>query len=328
MESKKFQEEVIVETAQVFEEAVASYFPQLSRSQIIKKIRSGDFLVGGKSCRRQDMLAPGQKIQWAGMTKEQSLKPAPLALEVLFEDEDLMVLNKHAGVVVHPGAGTQGVTTLIEGVLYHIGVEQIDPLQGLRPFVVHRLDKDTSGVLVVAKNLATQSALAEQFAAKSNFREYIALLEGDLRGDQLTVKSYLGRDPKHRLRYMSRSLEDYEQKGRPPGYRYAESSFQRLKRFRVGGRVVNLVRVHLSTGRTHQIRVHARSIGAPVVGDDLYGFRKSLPGLRVERQMLHARILGFTHPKSGEKIAFEADIPDDFKELLLLLQGEAGDFLC
>jgi 23S rRNA pseudouridine1911/1915/1917 synthase len=259
------------------------------------------------------------------------LVPHPMKLDIIFEDEDLLVLNKSAGLSVHPGAGTRE-PTLVEGVFHWLGRSQIEVGDNIRPGIVHRLDKDTTGAIVYAKNEKTQTHLAKQFASKLIPREYLALLDGFLPHLQLEYESYLFRDPQHRKRFASISADAYLKKfGRPvspgTGYRLAKTLFLRKESFQAR---ITLASIFLRTGRTHQIRVHSKDLHCPVLGDPIYNQTHDLPksiplevrekiaGLK--RQMLHAHTLGFIHPSSGKEMHFEAPLPEDFQDLLELLK--------
>lgn len=259
------------------------------------------------------------------------MRPRPLeGLEILHEDDDVIVLNKPAGLVVHPGAGTGGQTTMVEGLLHYLGRTggEHGSDGDLRPGIVHRLDKDTSGAIVWAKNPASQRHLSEQFRAKTNLREYVALVIGAME-EPVTATSYQYRDPYNRLRKANMSERDYtehtETKGELKGYRRAVSHFYPIKTY---GSWLTLVKVRLETGRTHQIRSHALWLNRPVLADPLYGRaltagqRTQLPAAcqrlvaALDRQMLHGRLLGFEHPATGQKLAFQAPFSPDMKKLL------------
>lgn len=312
---------------------LASKLSDVSRSRIKKLIVDGHVTVNGQQVVKVSYcLKAADLIELSLQAVEpQALKPIDLNLDIIFEDNDLIVVHKRAGLVVHPGAGTKE-PTLIEGILFHTAVNGGE--QSIRPGIVHRLDKDTSGVMVIAKNELAHRKLAEQFAAKSNDREYVALLDGCIRSDQVEVESYLHRDPEHRLRFASMPVDEYTRRfGTEPrsSHKWAKTSFTRKADF--GGRLT-LCFVKLFTGRTHQIRVHAKSLEAAVLGDQLYNKSTTLPSSfnseivnfvkKIDRQMLHARLLGFTHPTTQQWVSFEAPLPEDFKALLSLLKPYAS----
>lgn len=312
-----------------------------TRSAIQNLIRAGLVLVNGEKRKTGYALELGDRIEIdmpesARLEPEGELQAVAMELDILFEDESLLVINKPAGLVVHPGAGTRGKPTLLAGVLAHLQREAKDlPGEADRPGVVHRLDKDTSGVIVLAKSLEAHRHLASQFKNKTNLREYVALLDGAMHDDEKIVESYLHRDPRYRTRFASLTLEEYAEKqsesserGRQlQGFRFAKTIFNRRK---VYGRRLTLAIMRLETGRTHQIRVHARSLGLPIWGDIIYGSSRRLPPHfpdevrekieNVPRLLLHARRLGFVHPTSGQKLAFEAPLPADFRGVLELLE--------
>jgi 23S rRNA pseudouridine1911/1915/1917 synthase len=295
----------------------------LTRSRIQKLIDSKMVVVNGSDTTSNYRVRAGDQINISIVSENQlELRPQPLKLDILYEDEDLLVINKEAGLTVHPGAGTFGTTTLVEGVLYYL--KQSPKPDQLRPGIVHRLDKDTTGALVVSKNEFAHHKLSLQFSEKTNHREYAALLVGVLPQAELSVESYLSRDPHHRLKFVSNPTD-------PGGSaRWAKTVFREQARF---AHRMSLASVTLHTGRTHQIRVHAKVLNASVLGDPLYGHKVDFGGHmtkevqaalnKASRQMLHARLLGFTHPRTGVQMMFEAPVPEDFKSLLNLLKPYA-----
>ena len=304
---------------------------RLTRSQAQKRIREGTISLSGKKVRPKHILSQTDQI-WYDEEEEYTFSAMPLDLDIVYEDEDVLVINKPPGLVVHPGAGTQGRTTLVEGVAHYLKSKGHDlPGEELRPGIVHRLDKDTSGVMVLAKNVSAQESLSLQFKQKTNLREYVALLDGVFDVERKGIESYLTRDARYRTRFTSISLDDFEHLDleHKKGYRYAKSTFFKG---RVYNNRISLVFVRLSTGRTHQIRIHSRELRMPIIGDTVYGQRVNLgrdfPKGAVTalenppRQMLHAKTLGFTHPSSGEKLGFEVPLHSDFKSLLEILERE------
>ncbi|KYH29792.1 MULTISPECIES: RluA family pseudouridine synthase [Clostridium] len=230
-------------------------------------------------------------------TQELVVEPENIPLNILYEDEDIIVVNKPQGMVVHPAPGNYN-GTLVNALLYHC--KDLSGINGVaRPGIVHRIDKDTSGILVVAKNDRAHKKLAEQLKEHTMKREYIALLEGRLKSDEGTIDKPIGRNPKDRLKM-----------GVVEGGKKAVTHYKVLERYEKN----TLVKCILETGRTHQIRVHMSYIGYPLVGDPIYGFKRSKFSLN--GQMLHAKKLGFIHPSSGEYMEFESDLPDYFKEVL------------
>ena len=321
------------EAGQRIDHWLALKFVDSSRSQIKKWIQQGCVSLDNKLLTKgSTLLRFGQTVTVGGFEDDKGeLKPAEIELDILYEDDEILVINKQAGVVVHPGAGIKS-TTLVEGVLFHVG--RLSGGDSIRPGVVHRLDKDTTGAIVFAKNETAHRSLAKQFEEKSNKREYVAILDGHMATDQLAVESYLHRDPENRLKFRHMDVGDYENcnmsKGKG-GFRWAKSEFIKKLDFR---QRLTLCFVRLHTGRTHQIRVHAKQVGMPIIGDQLYNNQTTLPSefdlstidyvKKIDRQMLHARTLGINHPKSGEAMSFEAPLPGDFKELLEHLRPHAA----
>lgn len=311
---------------------LAQSLPDVSRSQVKKWLDAGLVRRAEKAARASEVIQEGDVIslpETVVLPSTSKLRPAQMPLTIYFEDEHVIVLEKPKGLVVHPGAGTTD-PTLVEGILYHLGeraARDAGDSAALRPGIVHRLDKDTSGVMVVAKTEKAHRILAQQFQDKTNLREYLALLNGAMREPEITYESYLYRDPNNRLRYASLPKGD-EPPPEGDQYRYAKSLFIRQT---VYNDRLTLARVRLFTGRTHQIRIHARELKLPVVGDQMYGQSFQLPQTfsgatrqrlaLVHTQMLHARVLGFIHPETGQKLAFESPLPVDFREVLATLNN-------
>ncbi len=315
--------------------AVARLLPDVSRTQVQSRLRVGAILLNGEVCKPSLPVSLGDLVEVRLPPSVPSrLKPAPLDLNILFEDDDLLVIDKPPGLVVHPGAGEHG-TTLAEGLLYYLQNNGPLPGTGDRPGIVHRLDKDTSGVIVCAKTSRAHAGLAKQFQEKTNHRSYVALVDGVLPAGECDVESYLYRDPINRLRFASMPsdlvAERFAGAEPPAGWRWAKSHFQVES---IYNERLSRVRVTLHTGRTHQIRVHAAVLGAPIVGDLVYHQRTQLPHTfpaptraliaGIERQMLHAETLGFEHPLTGQPLRFQAPLPADFAAVLAALQPFAG----
>lgn len=297
---------------QRLDQALSAALPQYSRARLQQWIRSGAVQIVGKTAlRARDRVRGGEQVRIeARIEPDDRLVPEQLALEVIYQDEQLLVLNKPPGLVVHPGAGNRA-HTLQHGLLgYDPGLAAV-PRAGL----VHRLDKDTSGLLLVARTLAAHTALVAALAARAIRREYLALVWGaPISGG--SVDAPIGRSPKQRTRMAVRA-----------GGRKALTHYRIERRFRAQ----TLLRVQLETGRTHQIRVHLAHIGYPIVGDPAYGRRRAVssPALRraiesFPRQALHAQHLQLHHPLSGEPLSFEAPLPADLAGLLAVLQDERG----
>ncbi|MDU7454695.1 RluA family pseudouridine synthase [Clostridium saudiense] len=234
---------------------------------------------------------------------ELNVEPEEMDLDIIYEDEDVIIVNKAKGVVVHPAPGNY-TGTLVNGILHHCS--DLSGINGIiRPGIVHRIDKDTSGILVIAKNDDAHNKLSEQLKDHSMKREYYALIEGRLKNNDGTIDKPLGRCKKDRLKIGiiedgKRAVTHYEVVERYNGY--------------------TLVKCVLETGRTHQIRVHMASIGFPLVGDPLYGFKRQK--FKLEGQVLHARTLGFIHPRTGEYMEFTSELPQYFCDLINKLKNE------
>ncbi|MEW6446629.1 MAG: RluA family pseudouridine synthase [Bacillota bacterium] len=287
---------------------LAREIPDISRSRFQHFINEGQVLVNARTVRPSYRLRPGDEISVHLPPAEiPAIAPEPIPLEIFYEDQDLLVVNKPRGMVVHPGAGHYH-GTLVNALLFHC--RDLSGINGvLRPGIVHRLDKDTSGLLVVAKNDAAHLSLAAQLKERKVTREYVALVYGTVKEDAGTVSAPIGRHPRDRKKMAVN-----------PKGREAVTHFTVAARFRK----YTLLRLHLNTGRTHQIRVHLAYIGHPVVGDLKYG--PARPHLGLEGQFLHAGTLGFTHPKSGKPLRFEAPLPPELGTVLmnLIKEKEAG----
>ena len=275
----------------------------ISRSQARRWIAEGLVMLNEKTCRASRRVHPGDALEVTPPEPQPSpLVPENLLLEILHEDSDLIVVDKPAGMVVHPAPGhSRG--TLVHALLHHC-VDLAGVGGVLRPGVVHRLDQGTSGVMVVAKTDAAHRALAAQFHDHTIEREYRALVRGVPSVDEGSIDRPIGRHPRDRKRMSVRA----------PRGREAHTRWRVLERFPRSER--SWLEVRPGTGRTHQIRVHLASVGTPIVGDRVYGrARRS----ELERPALHAAVLGFVHPGSGEKLCFESPLPDDLQTLLTKL---------
>ncbi|MCI9561288.1 MAG: RluA family pseudouridine synthase [Clostridia bacterium] len=272
----------------------------------VKKLFSGGYVsINGKPAKPSQAVSAGDVVKATlPDAEEYSAKPENIPLDIIYEDGDVAVVNKPQGMTVHAGNGnTEG--TLVNALLYRL--DSLSGINGvLRPGIVHRIDKDTSGLLVVAKNDKAHLSLSKQIEEKTCRRTYLALLEGVVKRDGGTVTTYIGRDPSDRIKMAVVSPE----KGK-----LAITDYTVLKRYKEN---FTLCRFDLHTGRTHQIRVHARHLGYPVVGDPVYGIKKQRFSLN--GQLLHAWRLQFTHPATGEEMCFEAPLPDYFKSVLSKLK--------
>lgn len=279
---------------------LCEYLSDFTRSAVKKLFDGGEVKINGKTAKASQSVSCGDEIFCTVPDpKEYGVKPENIPIDIVYEDDDIAVINKQQGLTVHIGNGAPD-GTLVNALLYHL--KNLSGIGGeLRPGIVHRLDKNTSGLLVVAKNDMAHASLAAQIAEKTCKRQYLALLEGNLKEDSGTITTYIGRNPADRTKMAV--VEPDKGKLAITDFRVVERS---------GG--YTLCRFSLRTGRTHQIRVHARYIGHPVVGDDVYGIKKqkfSLAG-----QLLHACRLELTHPRTGDRMAFTAPLPDYFVSVL------------
>lgn len=280
----------------------------LSRSAVQRLMEEGRVRKNGRIAGKKDQIQPGDQLELLLLDpKPAQAQPEQIPLEIVYEDQDVVVVNKPKGMVVHPAAGNeQG--TLVNALLAHCG----DSLSGIggetRPGIVHRIDKDTSGLLIVAKNDRAHQILAAQLADHSLYREYEAVVLGALKQEQGTIDAPIGRSTKDRKKMAvlapggRRAVTHYQVLGRYPGYTH--------------------VRCRLETGRTHQIRVHLASVGHPIAGDPVYGSRADHSGL--ESQCLHARRLTFRHPQDGREMTLECPLPPEFAAFLEKLRRQAG----
>jgi 23S rRNA pseudouridine1911/1915/1917 synthase len=283
------------------DKVLSGLVPQYSRSRLQQWIESGHVTVDGAIARVR-MTVYGDEtvvVLPQAAPDEQAFKPEPMALSIVYEDDSILVIDKPAGLVVHPAAGNWS-GTLLNGLLHYIPAIVGVPRAG----IVHRLDKDTSGLMVVAKTLEAQTDLVRQLQARTVKREYLALVWG-LPHINGKVDAAMGRHPKDRIKMAV--LDSMSAKP-------ALTHYQRVATGLLEGRPVSLMRCQLETGRTHQIRVHMQSIGFPLVGDSLYG--KAHLASAFARQALHAYRLGLIHPVSGKACEWHASLPPDFAELI------------
>jgi 23S rRNA pseudouridine1911/1915/1917 synthase len=272
-----------------------------SRSQVQQWIKDGVVTVNGQAVKGNYKVKPGDEITVAVPEPEPlDVLPEEMNLDIYYEDQDVLVVNKPRGMVVHPAPGhTTG--TLVNGLMAHCN--DLSGINGvMRPGIVHRIDKDTSGLLMVAKNDMAHESLVNQLVAKTVTRRYKAIVHGVIPHDTGTIDAPIGRD-KHDRQSMT-----VEENGK-----HAVTHFRVLERFKD----FTFVECQLETGRTHQIRVHMKYIGYPLAGDPKYGPKKTLS---IDGQALHAGILGFNHPRTGEYLEFEAPLPKDFEDLLEYLR--------
>lgn len=300
-----------------FDQVLAELFPDFSRSRLSEWIKSGDALLDGRLVKPKEAVRGGEPITLSvRMEVETDAQPEDIPLEILYEDEDVLVVNKPAGLVVHPGAGNPR-GTLVNALLH------FDPrlAELARAGIVHRLDKDTSGLMVVARTLRAHSSLVEQLSGREVHRQYLAVVQGTMVAGS-TVNAPIGRHPTDRVR-MAVVKE---------GGRDAVTHYRVREKFRAH----TLVECRLETGRTHQIRVHMAHVRHPIVGDPLYGGSYRQPKAATEalatrlqgfrRQALHAEKLTFRHPATGEPVTTEAPMPEDMLGLLHDLREDTAAF--
>ncbi|MGL5615574.1 MAG: RluA family pseudouridine synthase [Sarcina sp.] len=286
---------------------LASEIENLSRSFIQGLFEDGKVLVNGKTSKGKLKLKTGDKVEIEIPEPEElKVEPEDIDLDIIYEDKDVIVVNKEKGMVVHPAPGNY-TGTLVNALLYHC--KDLSGINGvIRPGIVHRIDKNTSGILVIAKNDFAHQELAEQFKEHSIKREYYAIVEGRMGKLEGTIDAPLGRHHRDRLKYAvvkdgKRAVTHYEVLEVYKGY--------------------SLVKCRLETGRTHQIRVHMAFIGHPLVGDEVYGLKKQK--FVKDGQALHAKNLGFVHPTTKEYVEFSSKLPEYLKELIRKLGGEYED---
>lgn len=293
-----------------------NFVENATRTKIQAAAKDGSIRVNGQAVKSNYKVRPLDEIKvlFEYPPTENLLLPENIDLNIVFEDDDIVVVNKPAGMVVHPGHGNQ-TGTLINGLIYHF--DNLPNNSSNRPGLVHRIDKDTSGLLVVAKNDNAMTKLSKQFANKTSKREYVALVWGNLKEEEGTINQIIGRNPKNRLQNIVFNDED-SHLGKP-----AITHYKVLQRFGY----VSLISCRLETGRTHQIRVHLKFIGHTLFNDERYGGNLILKGTTftkykqfvencfkvLPRQALHAKSLGFIHPTSNKFMEFESEMPEDIK---------------
>ncbi|MDB6035690.1 MAG: Pseudouridine synthase [Verrucomicrobiales bacterium] len=286
-------------------------YPAVSRGAVQRLIEQGHIKVNGEMVKPTHQPKAGEKVEvYFPEARPAEAQPEDIPLRIIYEDEDLLVLNKPPGLVVHPAAGNEE-HTLVNALLHHCK-GQLSGIGGVaRPGIVHRLDKQTSGCMVVAKNDFTHIGLAEQFAERSLDKVYVAILCGEVPRISGEILASIARHPTHRKRMAAKEGEGRE----------ARTTYKVLERLRLS----TFVEAHLHTGRTHQIRVHFQYISFPVAGDETYGAKQTkklteLTGYQPPRVMLHAQKLSFVHPRTKKKMKFEAPLPQDFEEGLQKLR--------
>lgn len=276
---------------------------EITRSQLKKHFASGEILLNAGPAKPHAIVKAGDEV-FVNIASQEGMRVVAeeIPLDILYEDRDLIVINKPVGMVVHPAPGNRE-HTLVNALVHHLGEEMPKTRDALRPGIVHRLDKDTSGVLVVAKNEMAHASLAKQIKNRTARRIYWALVKGVVQHDEGECREPVGRAFVNRKKIVVR----------PSGGKSAHTMFRVLKRFSNA----TLLEVSLGTGRTHQIRVHMAHLGHPVLGDGLYGVKNP----QIRRQALHARLLTFQHPRTGKTMSFEAPLPEDMEHLLESLES-------
>ena len=296
-----------------------NFVENATRTKIQAAAKNGSIKVNGVVVKSNYKVKPLDDIRvlFEYPPHENLLVAENIDLDIVYEDDDLVVVNKPAGMVVHPGHGNYS-GTLINALIYHF--ENLPKNTSNRPGLVHRLDKDTSGLLVIAKNDESMFHLSNQFAEKTSKREYVALVWGSVKDDSGKIDNYIGRNPKNRLQNIVLDDDKIENGKR------AITNYEVLSRFNY----VSLVKCTLETGRTHQIRVHMKHIGHTLFNDERYGGNSILKGTTftkykqfvencfklLPRQALHAKTLGFTHPKTGKFMQFDSDLPNDLQSCI------------
>ena len=282
---------------------------ETSRSFIQKLFEKDKISVNGKICdSKKYKVKTGDIIEIIIPEPEMlSVEAEDIPLDIVYEDEDVLVVNKPKGMVVHPAVGNYN-GTLVNAIMYHCG-DRLSSINGvIRPGIVHRIDKDTSGLLMIAKNDAAHESLSKQLAEHSITRRYRALVYHNFKEEEGTVNAPIGRDPKNRLRQAVTELNS----------KHAVTHYRVLERFGA----YTLIEAELETGRTHQIRVHMAHLKHPLVGDVVYGPKKHT--IKADGQMLHAKVLGFVHPRTGEYMEFDSELPAYFEEILNKLRKDVN----
>ena len=312
------QQIVVTDAGKRLDKLISEQLPELTRSAVQHLMQDGCVTISGKPVKKNTKAAAGDVITVElPEPKEVAIEPENIPLDIVYEDADIIVVNKPKGMVVHPAPGNWS-GTLVNALMYHCG-DSLSGINGeIRPGIVHRIDKDTSGLLAVAKNEESQLKLAKQFFDHSIERRYVAIVWGDIREDEGTIEGNIGRDPNDRMRFRVFEEED---KGKR-----AVTHYRVLERFGF----VTLVECKLETGRTHQIRVHMSRLGHPIFNDERYGGNEIRKGTIYSkyrqfinncfelcpRQALHAKTLGFVHPRTGEWLQFDSAVPEDMTALL------------
>ena len=319
----KFPQDLVVGSENAgkrLDQFLAAQIPEVSRARLQQLITEKNVLVNGAAARPAFRLHGGERLSVLGPPQAPPLRAIAeeIPLDIVYEDQDLAVINKPAGMMVHAGAGATADArnrgTLVNALLHHL--KKLSEVGGsLRPGIVHRLDKSTSGLIVVAKRDEIHSKLAAQFAARQVKKTYLALVHGHVKTDRGTINSSIRRDHVRRTRMTTRRA----------GGRVAITHYEVTRRLESQSGKFTLLQVRIDTGRTHQIRVHLASLGHPIVGDTLYGAPREITGkdgqsVSLPRNFLHAARLEFLHPATGKSAAFARDLPEDLQKFLKHLE--------
>lgn len=303
MKSSKMQIKSITLTEEMegrrLDLVLATVFEDMSRSFIQKLFEAGKVMLNGRECSKKEKAKAGDEVT-VEIPEPQKLeiKAENIPIDIVYEDDDVLVVDKPAGMVVHPAPGNY-TGTLVNALMYVCG-DKLSTINGvIRPGIVHRIDKDTSGLLMVAKNDKAHVSLSGQLEKHTITRKYKAIVHNNIKEDEGVIDKPIGRDPRNRMR----NAVVFENSKK------AVTHYRVIERF---GRYT-MIEAELETGRTHQIRVHMAYIKHPLLGDELYGPKKSK--VKAPRQMLHAGVLGFIHPSSGEYMEFTSPLPEDFQKL-------------
>ncbi|SHI73346.1 23S rRNA pseudouridine1911/1915/1917 synthase [Dethiosulfatibacter aminovorans DSM 17477] len=276
----------------------------ISRSYLHKLIKNNNVYVNGKCRKKNYILSEGDHIVFEVPEPEElKIEAEDIPLEIVYEDNCLAVINKPRGMVVHPAPGNY-TGTMVNALMYKL--DNLSSINGvIRPGIVHRIDKDTTGLLVVAKDDKSHKVLSEEIKNRKTGRFYVALVHGNVKDDEGVIELPIGRDPKNRKKMAVTEKNS----------KYALTRFRVLRRF--GN--YTYIELILETGRTHQIRVHMTYKGYPIVGDEVYGRRDN--EFKMKGQLLHAKRISFIHPETGELLEFEVELPEDFRKILNILEG-------
>ena len=300
--------ELIVKENKRIDAIISGELSDVSRSYVQKIIEDGKVMVNGQVVTSKKVKLKVDDVIVVDMPEPEKLEvlAEDIPIDIVYEDESIMIINKSVGMVVHPAPGNY-TGTLVNALMYHS--EKLSSINGvIRPGIVHRIDKDTSGLLMIAKTDQAHQSLAAQLKDHSITRKYVAIVHGCISSETGTIKAPIGRSPKDRLKMAVNERNGKE----------AVTHFKVLKRYKN----YSYIECQLETGRTHQIRVHMAYIGHPLLGDPVYGVKK--PKIKHDGQLLHAQTLGFIHPSTGEEMLFESEVPEIFETMFKKIRGVEG----